>query len=150
VLWIAFGAAGHYLFHAGFKGSVVGGFAAALLHWAAETGHQLGHATAARRTGYPMRGIRFFTVISEAEYPGDEPELPAAIHIRRALGGPLGGLVMSLVALAAWAAMLDVAPGAAWVALIFLLDSFLTFTLGAFLPLGFTDGSTLLHWMRRR
>jgi hypothetical protein len=150
VLWVAFAAAGRYLFHSGLTGAVVGGFAAMLLHWVAETVHQFGHATAARSTGYPMTGIDYFMVISRAEYPRDEPELPPATHIRRALGGPMGGLVISGVALAAWLAMRGLGVHGAWVGLIFLLDSFLTFTLGAFLPLGFTDGSTLLYWMRRR
>jgi hypothetical protein len=33
-----------------------------------------------------------------------------------------------------------------WVALFFFLDNLLVLTLGAFVPLGFTDGSTLLRW----
>ncbi len=34
--------------------------------------------------------------------------------------------------------------------LFFALENGLVFTLGAFLPLGFTDGSTLLTWWPRR
>ena len=32
------------------------GLAVAALHWAGDLGHQIGHATAARQTGYPMDG----------------------------------------------------------------------------------------------
>ena len=36
-----------------------------------------------------------------------------------------------------------------WLGLFFLFDNLLVFTLGALLPLGFTDGSTLLHWRNK-
>ena len=39
--------------------AILGSMAAVLLHWVASFAHQLGHAWAARRTGYPMRGIHF-------------------------------------------------------------------------------------------
>jgi hypothetical protein len=46
---------------------------------------------------------------------------------------------------------LSAAGGVAfYVAAFFALDNLLVFTLGAFLPLGFTDGSTLLYWLPRR
>jgi hypothetical protein len=34
-----------------------------------------------------------------------------------------------------------------WVLPLFSLDNLFFFTLGALLPLGFTDGSTILRWM---
>lgn len=126
--------------------AVVGGLIAVLLHWLGEIVHQLGHAWAARRTGHPMIGIRFWWVLSASIYPRDEGPLPAAVHIRRALGGPTGSLLLTLVA-GLLALLLRPGGGVAWwVALFFFLDNLLVFTLGALLPLGFTDGSTLLHW----
>jgi hypothetical protein len=37
-----------------------------------------------------------------------------------------------------------------WVGTFFFLDNLLIFTLGVFVPLGFTDGSTLLRWWGKR
>jgi hypothetical protein len=132
--------------------AIFGSVAAVALHWVASLAHQLGHAWAARRTGYPMLGIRFgaLGLLSASLYPHDEPALPAAIHIRRALGGPTGSLITSLVAGMIVLLLRD--PGGLpwWLALFFFLDSFLVFALGPFLPLGFTDGSTLLKWWRKR
>lgn len=126
------------------------GLLATLLHIAAELWHQLGHAAAARKVGWPMSGLVFFTVLAVGRYPKDEPDLPAEIHIRRALGGPLrsaataaaltllayalrpvGGLLYALALFAAW-------------------ENLLVFTLGALLPLRFLDGGTLLYWWPRR
>ena len=132
--------------------AIVGSLAAVLLHWVATIAHHLGHAWAARRTGYPMIGIRLGTsaLLATSLYPPDESALPAAIHIRRALGGPTGSLLVSIVG-AVIALLLRNSGGLLWwLALFFFLDNFVVFTLGPFLPLGFTDGSTLLHWWRKR
>lgn len=132
--------------------AIIGSLAAVILHWVAAFAHQLGHAWAARRTGYPMSGIRFgaMGLLGTSQYPSDEPALPAAIHIQRALGGPSGSLFVSIVA-AILALLLRNSGGMAfWLAVFFLLDNFLVFTLGSLLPLGFTDGSTLLEWWRKR
>ncbi|MFQ5436102.1 MAG: hypothetical protein ACE5FD_14615, partial [Anaerolineae bacterium] len=80
----------------------------------------------------------------------DEPELPAHIHLRRALGGPAASALLTLLA-GLLALALRGAPGLRWPLAAFLfLDNLLVFTLGAFLPLGFTDGSTLLHYWPQR
>jgi hypothetical protein len=95
-----------------------------------------------------MTGIRLgkWGLVGTSLYPSDEPALPSAIHIRRALGGPALSLVLTvLLALAVFA--LQSAGGTLWWILVFLLlDYLLVFSLGALMPLGFTDGSTLLHW----
>ncbi len=126
--------------------AIIAGLVAALLHWCSETVHQLGHAWAARRTGYPMIGIRFWGLLSTSLYPPDEPALPAAIHIRRALGGLPASLSLALVAAALALALRPAGGPAWWVAVFFFLENLLVFGLGALLPLGFTDGSTLLQW----
>ena len=82
--------------------AVLMGLAALILHWFSEFVHQLGHAVAARGTGHPMVGIRFWGLLSTALYPADEPPLPADVHIRRALGGPIASLILSFFA---WALM---------------------------------------------
>lgn len=122
------------------------GLLAVLGHWISEIWHQLGHALAARQAGYPMEGIRLWGMLSTSIYPPDEPALPAAIHIRRALGGPLASLAFTFLA-ALVALLLRSTPGLAfYLAGLLAIENLSLFTLGALIPLGFTDGSTLLAW----
>ncbi len=128
--------------------AILAALIASALHWLAETLHQIGHARAARHTGHPMIGIRYWGLLSTSIYPTDEPVLPAELHIRRASGGPL---MSSNVVIAATIILLLLrlayATGAVWwLAVFFLCDNLFVMTLGALLPLGFTDGSTLRHW----
>ena len=53
--------------------ALLGGVIVVILHWFSELVHQLGHAWAARRTGYPMIGIRCgtFGVFATSLYPPD-------------------------------------------------------------------------------
>ena len=132
--------------------ALFGSLLAVLLHWASVIAYHLGHARAARRTGYPMSGIRLGTlgVLGTSVYPADEPTLPAKIHVQRALGGPLGSLLFTMVALGTAIVFRAVDEALSWAGIFFFLDNLLVFTLGVFLPLGFTDGSTLLQWRRER
>ena len=96
-----------------------------------------------------MTGIRWLMLWGRDLYPADEPDLPAAIHIRRAVAGPLTsfGLMMAfgVVALATRPLGGLISLLAAWC----WLDN-LILTVAGLLPLGFTDGDTLLHWWPRR
>jgi hypothetical protein len=148
LLWAVLSAFALLLLNFSLDAAILGGFAAMLLHWVSVIAHQLGHARAARRTGYAMTGVRLLGVLSLSIYPDDEPTLPASTHIRRALGGPQGSLLATLLA-ALPPLLLSAGSSPWWVALFFFLDNFFVFTLGSFLPLGFTDGSTLLKWGRR-
>lgn len=132
--------------------AILGSLAAVVLHWVAAFAHQLGHARAARQTGYPMTGIRFgsFGLLAASLYPPDEPVLPAGVHIRRALGGPGGSLLVSIVAAIITLALRASGGLLWWLAIYFFLDNFIVFAFGSFLPLGFTDGSTLLKWWGKR
>ena len=149
VLWVILSVVAFGLLHLPPGAAMLGALVAVALHWLSVLIHQLGHALAARRAEYPMVGIEFWLLLSRSLYPKEEPALPADIHIRRALGGPIISLLCSL--LAGLCALVLHGPGGVlwWVAFFFFLDNLLVFTLGAILPLGFTDGSTLLYWIRR-
>ena len=140
------------ILHSTVGAAIAGSLLAVLLHWLCVLVHHLGHAWAARRTGYPMIGIRFGTlgVLATSVYPPDEQALPAKIHIQRALGGPLGSLLFSMVALVIAFVFWTINDALGWVGTFFFLDNLLVFTLGVFVPLGFTDGSTLLQWWNKR
>jgi fumarate reductase subunit D len=127
--------------------AIVGGLVGTAIFWLSELVHQLGHAWAARRIGYPMTGIRFWGLTSTCLYPSDEPTLPAKTHIFRALGGPPVSLITSVLAGVLALALRGAEGGLiGWLALFAFLINFFVLTLGAFLPLGFTDGSTLLRY----
>ena len=150
LMWALLGAAGSRVLKLPARAAALGGLGATLLHWLSAIVHQLGHARAAHSTGYPMVGLKMWGVLESSIYPRDEPALPAEVHIRRALGGPIASLLLTLAAAAVARALRPRGGTPWWVALFFFLDNLLVFTLGAFLPLGFTDGSTLLHWWRKR
>jgi hypothetical protein len=139
--------------------AILGAFSCTLLHFFSEFWHQLGHSWAARRTGYPMIGVRFWWLLGQSIYPKDEPPLPGKTHIQRALGGPTASFLLTMIAgvlhlisalLIANAPLEETYPSYLvaffHITLFFFLDNLLVFTLGAFLPLGFTDGSTILRW----
>src|SRR5258708_18627404 len=88
VLFGVLGLLGESLLEMSREAALGAAFVAVLLHYLSVLVHQLGHAWAARRTGYPMSGIRigFLGVLGSTLYPPQERALPAAIHIRRALG----------------------------------------------------------------
>ncbi|HKP52303.1 MAG TPA: hypothetical protein VJ183_06590 [Chloroflexia bacterium] len=144
LLWAMLSGAALLLLNRSFPVAITAGLIAVLLHWIGVVWHQLGHAWAARRTGHPMVGMNMWGALSSSLYPTDEEPLPRPIHIQRALGGPLASLVLTVLAAIP---LLIFSPDttAWWLAFFFFLDNLLVFTLGSFLPLGFTDGSTLLQ-----
>jgi len=150
LLVLFFAAIGHYVFHHGLASALVGGVVVALAHWVSEVVHDVGHNSAARSTGHPMTGTRlgFLLVLGAWLYRADEPELPPEVHIRRALGGPAGSAVFTVII--GILALVLAGTSIGWMAMVWFLDNLLIFTLGAFLPLGFYDGSTILHWMSKR
>jgi hypothetical protein len=147
VLWLGLALLGVVGLHLLTWIALLGGLLGVALHWLSDTGHQLGHAWAARQVGWPMSGLRYFGLLSTSLYPKNEPLLPGRVHIRRALGGPAASLLLALLGVAwVWAAggsgsLMD------WLGRFFLFDNLVVFGLGAFIPLGFTDGSTLLEWI---
>ena len=149
LLWAVLAALGIGLLDLPIGAALAGGFIAALLHYLSEFAHQGGHAFAARRTGHPMLGMRYWWVLGSSIYPPDEGELPDSVHLRRALGGAPFSLIVTIFALIA-VTRLPAASTFYWMAVFILIDNLFVFTLGAFLPLGFTDGSTLLRIWRKR
>ena len=150
LLGAVFFSIGRFAFNQGNVAAIVGGVALAYLHWLSELVHHLGHNAAARRAGHPMTGIRlgFLLVLSISVYPPDEPTLAPEVHIRRALGGPAASALLTVVI--GLLALVFAGGGIGWVLLVWFLDNLLVFTLGSLLPLGFTDGTTLLHYLRHR
>ncbi len=150
VLWIVLSALGYWLLQIPLGNAVVGGLAATLLYQFSDLWHQLGHAVAARGTGHPMSGVRFgfMGILSTDLYPSDEGELAPAVHLRRAWGGPIGSFVLSIIALIIFLLINTGRTGGTlwWLAIFFLAVNFLLFTLEAFIPLGFNDGSSIRHW----
>jgi Zn-dependent protease len=152
VLWILLSGVGILLLNLQSSQAVVGGLIAALLYWLSEIVHQLGHAYAAHRTGYPMVGIHLgrYLFLGTSVYPEDEGLLPAEIHIRRALGGPMCSLGFTFVTGVIALILYPPKDILGWILLFVCIINFLVFTIGPFLPLGFTDGSTLLKWWKKR
>ncbi len=152
VLFAVLGEIALGVLHASVRAAIAGAVLAVILHYVSVLAHQFGHAWAAEQTGHPMSGIRLgtFGLLSTSIYPKDEPPLPAAIHIRRALGGAIGSVAFTLVAAATALALREINPALGWVGVFFVFDTFVVLGLGALLPLGFTDGSTLLYWWPKR
>lgn len=150
VLWIVLSAIGVGLLKLPLGSSILVGLLAVLGHYFSALLHQLGHAWAARRTGYPMEGVRFWGYLSTSFYPANEGNLPASIHIRRAVGGPFFSLLASVL-LFAIILVLRGSTSVAWYIAIFLfVINLVLFVFGSLIPLGFTDGSTLLYWLPKR
>lgn len=147
-LWVVFGLVAFAVLGMGFGVAVLVGLVVTLLHWLSELVHHLGHALAARRTGYPMQSVQvggIYGFLALSSYPPGEPTLPDSIHIRRAVGGPIASLCMTLI----FGIIALFLRGPFWWVAIFLCAENLIFTIQFFVPLGKlldNDGNTLLRW----
>jgi hypothetical protein len=125
---------------------VVGGGLLVLLHYGLGFVHQFGHAIAAAQTRYEMSGMHYWLLLTRSIYPPREPRLPAKVHIQRAKGGLIASAILSGV-LGVLALLLIPVGGLVLEMVAFLfLDNLLVYTLGALLPLPFTDGGTIKEW----
>lgn len=149
ILWLVFTLVGRKVFKLSLKQAILGGFIATEIHWLSEFWHHFGHAQAARQTGYPMSGICANGPIATSLYPPDEPILPGPIHIKRALGGPIASGLLTLALAVLALAMRPLGGIPLMAASLAFFENLIVFSLGAFLPLGFTDGSTILHYFPR-
>jgi Zn-dependent protease len=96
-----------------------------------------------------MQGIFFgmMGIVAMSVYPADEPALPARIHIRRALGGPI---ISTLIGLVFLALVVVAGDSASLIAYLLRLGLFLCFMMsaGALMPVPNLDGGTILYWAR--
>ncbi len=151
-LWIVLSAIAIAALGMSFGLGVLLGLIVMLLHWLSELIHHIGHALAARRTGYPMQAIKIggiYGFLALSSYPADEAALPDSIHMRRALGGPIASLFPTII-FGIGALLLR---GPLWWAAIFLFAENLIFTIQVLLPMGKlldNDGNTLWRWWRGR
>ena len=146
ILWLFLTLLGVWWLPASWGTALLFGILATILHWFSETSHQYGHAWVARRVGYPMFALRSWYLLIASFYPRAEPELPPLTHIKRALGGPVVSLLFAFIGLLLWL-LLPVTGMAHGLIRFFTLENFFLLFLGSLMPLGFTDGSTLLKWV---
>lgn len=132
--------------------ALLAGLALAGIHFTTAAVHQVGHAIAARSTGYPMSAVRFgrWLVLATSIYPDDEPQLDSGLHIRRAIGGPIGSLTFAALCLVTTLVLRRGSPVPAALAALAGADSLIVFTLGSLVPLGFTDMSSVLYYRSRK
>ncbi len=148
LLWIGLSAAA-YALGSPLGESILIGLSATLLHWISVLLHHLGHFVASRGTGYPMSGLELgmFGILARDLYPADELELLPAIHIQRALGGPIISGMLSVI----FFLLLPLWSGNwYWLGLFILLENLFLFTLQVFIPLGFNDGGAILKNLPRK
>jgi hypothetical protein len=120
-----------------FINALLVGLCFAIYHEIGQFVHQLGHALAARATGYPMIGVRYEWGFSYSEYPPNEPPLPDNVHIQRSLGGVGGVTVLLAIAVLLWF-QIDVTANdfMRWLLGFVLFDSLLLFIASAILSDG--------------
>jgi len=146
LLWMGLSLAAGLLFRLSLSDALIAGVAATLVHWFSALWHDAGHVIAARMTGHPMQGLRLWTVFAINQYPADEGVLPAKVHVRRALGGPIASLVLTFI----FALLLFVAPQTTapwWLVLFGFLLNALVMTSQVIVPVGFNNGATLRMWL---
>lgn len=148
LLWPLFSIIGLKFFRLKPGAALAGGLLSAALHFVSEMWHQMGHARAAESAGYPMEGVHLWGVLGTSVYPPDEPQLPAEIHVERALGGPRASALLAAAGGLLALVTRPISGLATTVATLLALENLLVFTLGAFLPLPFleTDGTTLKRY----
>jgi hypothetical protein len=148
LLWLVLASVGYQWLKLSLGLALLLGLVGMLLWWFVALVHYWGHAYASLRTGYPMIGVQFgkFLVLGTSIYPEDEAPLPGKIHIRRAIGGPIANLGLALVVGVLALLLRNTNDVLYWATCYIGLVSFVVFTISPLLPLGFTDGSTILHW----
>jgi Zn-dependent protease len=150
LIWLIFSLLGIKAFKWKPATAVSSGFLAMVIHFISEGWHQIGHSQMAEQTGYPMEGMEFWGPLATSKYPENEGMLAADVHIQRALGGPIFSFTLALISCVITLALRPIGGPALILAFFTFLDNLLVFTVGALFPLGFNDGSTLLHWWPQR
>ena len=151
VIALALGLIAYRLINLSLVESIIGAIVGVLLYYLSSIVHHYGHHIAAKRTGHPMSHVNMWGIIGTSAYPDDEGELPPQVHVRRAIGGPIMSIIVSIVSFLVVMALNSIAGSLVWWLLVWwTISNFFIYTLGALTPLGFTDASTLLHYGRQR
>lgn len=140
---------GRFIFKLSRPQALYGAIIAVVLDAFAVLIHQLGHAWIAKRTGWPMTGIRFWNLFATCTYPPDEPELPPEVHIQRAAGGPIASLLLGLVTGVPLLWILPREGIGRLFALYWVLNNIVVKSVLAYGPLPWTDGPPTWRWGRR-
>ncbi|MEO1290748.1 MAG: hypothetical protein AAFV93_23650 [Chloroflexota bacterium] len=75
----------------------IAGILMTIIHWVSDLFHQYGHFVAAKQTGYRSTGTRLWWILGATRYPRNEKKLSHAIHVRRAIGGPIASLIILIL-----------------------------------------------------
>jgi hypothetical protein len=154
ILWLALVLIARFAIGLDTVQALAGGFLGMALFWLSDLVHNYGHAAAASAAGHPMSGIRFFWLLGTNVYPEGEPPLPASVHLRRALGGPIANGVLAIfLGLVLWFARdlrYSLQNWLFWVLVWGLLINALFYTAQVLLPMRFNDGQAVWNALRRK
>jgi hypothetical protein len=154
LVWLVATILAYFLAHLTILDSIIAGVLATILHWLGEIVHQYGHYLASKAVEHPMIGVRLWAIIGSSLYPKEEGELPAGIHIRRALGGPAISFVVLIISAAVWYFVGSYSPMTNFLLLWIVWEQILIYALAALLPIKIgdfaVDGGTILYWLRKR
>jgi hypothetical protein len=150
-LWIVAAILGAVMWDLGLITALITGLIVVMLHWMIALQHHYGHVVAGQQMGYPMSRIVCWMLLPNDRYPPNEPSLPASVHRRRAIGGPIASLILSIITgIIALVFYFGVGGVLGGLAIFAFLDAFIIMFLGGFVPLHFigleTDGSTFLKY----
>lgn len=110
--------------------------AAAAFHFVLQAVHLIGHAIAARSTGYQMSRMWFLYAFAMTLYPRDEPPLPARLHIQRSLGGPIAFGIALIIVFLLWSNARDATWTVRYLTSFMLFEAIFLFFVSSI----FTDG----------
>ncbi len=129
--------------------ALIAGVLATIIHFLSDVLHQYGHFIAAKLTGKASSGLRLWWILGSIRYPDDEGELPPALHIRRAIGGPIMSLLVLIVFLILWMLAGSYSPMTTFLLVWGIFVQAAVFVLGAITPVSIgnfnTDGATILQ-----
>jgi Zn-dependent protease len=108
--------------------------------------HALGHIVSGKLVGSAMNALLITATRDVNLYDGDQSAIPGRVHLGRALGGPLGNLLMAGICLG-FAPLLAPGLGADLAASLISVNLF--FGLGGLLPLPSVDGEVIWRELHR-
>jgi Zn-dependent protease len=108
--------------------------------------HALGHIVSGKLVGSAMNALLITATRDVNLYDGDQSAIPGRVHLGRALGGPLGNLLIAGICLG-FGPLLASGLGADLAASLISVNLF--FGLGGLLPLPSVDGEVIWRELRR-